>query len=78
MVKKFLAWGPPGGRYGPDPVFRPRNRAKSFFGPADHIVVRKKIYFIPLSRSLKVLGDEKKNFWIRPKIGDIRPKFGNF
>ena len=78
MAKNFLAWGPPGGRYGPDPVFRPQNRAKSFFGPADHIHFRAKIFFIPLSMSGKVLEGEKKNFCNRPKIGDFWPKFGDF
>jgi len=38
-VTFFSAPAPPGGRYGPDPVFRPLNRAKSIFGPADKIVV---------------------------------------
>ena len=68
MAKKFLAWGPPGGRYGPDPVFRPQNRAKSFFGPADHIVVGTKIFFIHLGRSREVLGGGKFFFFQNFKI----------
>ena len=77
MAPKIFGLGPPWAEIWGFSFFRPQNRGKSIFEPADHILFGAKFLFygkMCVSVSSWVW---KKNFGNRPKIGDFRPKFGD-